>query len=163
MIFDTLTYDEKELAEYLYGYVESNYRGEPSSKLPNISEVREYYDDRLSKRSYDKVVKLLYATIQNENFKYYEGKIQLDETRNYWELEKDIDQDTFWQTADDYLDMFEEETGVPAGYSGRSFRHVLIENNVKNFINYKELWYAYQKIRQEFIDYLNDLEVEEDW
>lgn len=154
-----LTYNERELAKYIYDkYIRTaNYgRGD------TFAELKEYYDSDLKKWTYNKIVKLFNKTFENENFCYYGNEIQLDENYNLFEINVDIDGELYWFYADNYLKTFEEKFGIKIGCNGRGGRHIVIENNVDNFINYTTLQEYYEDLRNDFISFINSEEWKEE-
>jgi len=161
-----LTYNERELAKYIYDkYITTaNYGRTTYFEIDDdtFAELKEYYDSDLKKWTYNKIVKLFNKTLENENFRYYENEIQLDENHNLFEINVDIDEELYWFYADNYLETFEEEFGIKIGYNGRGGRHIVIENNVDNFINYTTLQEYYKDLRNDFIAFINSEEWKEE-
>ncbi len=159
---DCLNYEERELAKYIYDNYIRVANGGRKVELcvdeDTFRELKDYYDSGLKKRTYNKIINLFYDTLDNEHFRYYENEIELDDYRVLWDIDTEIDEETYWLYADDFLRSFDTDFGVETFYSGRSARHIVIKNNIDNFINYSELRNEYIKVRNDFIAFINSNE-----
>ena len=158
-IYNTLTENEKQAANYLYNYYVNN-------KNYDLLHLKEYtfiilqnnYDETLTKRSYNKIFKMFENTLNNPNFKYYDGMIQLSENRTLWQINNNkIDSEYYENLVNYYLQLFENETNVKIFQEGRNGRHIVIENNAKNFINYSELQQIQANFENELINQCNKI------
>lgn len=159
-----LNYEERELAKYIYqNYIRvanSGRKVELCTDEDTFRELKDYYDNDLTKKTYNKIIKLFNETLANEYFRYYEGDIQIDDTRVLWEIDTDIDEGNYWFYADYFLRDFDMNFGVETHYAGRGYRHIVIKDNIDNFINYNELRNEYIKVRNDFIEFINSNEWE---
>lgn len=71
-------------------------------------------------------------------------------------INADIDEYTYWQLADEFLERFEKEYNISnVGYIGRSNRHVVCDDSWENVYRYGELVDGMAKYQDEFVDYIN--------
>jgi hypothetical protein len=88
--------------------------------------------------------------------KYYDGYLELSDDHIMWDIDADIDDETYYMLADDFIDSFEKEYDVHGvTYVGRSGRHVLCPDTWENVLRYDELVAGMKKCEQDFIDYIN--------
>ena len=101
----------------------------------------------------------------------YEDSLQLSDTpvmnfinNEYFdEMNPDEAMSWYWHQVDAFLTSFEEEMqnkGLLQGevyYEGRSSRHIVIEDTLDNVLNYDKIKQAYEKLEQEFIEYMNNV------
>ena len=113
-----------------------------------------------------------YNTIKNKidkalrDVKFYSGDsgllIELNDNHTMWELEARDDVDSNY-AIEDYFSMvdaalvrFENETGVEVWQAGRSGRHICVENNVYNLLDYYKLCEVQRKLEDEVIQEFNE-------
>lgn len=85
-----------------------------------------------------------------------ETYLELSDDPIMWSINADIDNVTYWEIADEFIDKFEQEYDISGvGYAGRSGRHVVCPDNWENVVRYDELVAGMQKYQKEFIDYIN--------
>lgn len=88
--------------------------------------------------------------------KYYDGYLELSDDHIMWDIDADIDDETYYMLADDFIDSFEKEYDVSGvTYVGSSGRHVVCPNTWENVKRYDELVAGMENRQQEFIDYIN--------
>lgn len=108
------------------------------------SDVRQIYDDFAMARPVE------YYSDGGETY------LELSNDRILLEIDADIDNETYWNIADEFIDRFEAEYGVSdVGYVGRSGRHVVCPDTWENVVRYDDLVAGVEKYQQEFIDYIN--------
>lgn len=161
-----LNYEERELAKYIYEhYISTRNYGrvvELNIDEDTFAELKDYYDSGLKKWTYNKIIRLFNNTLSNEHFRYYENDIELDDTRVMWDINTDIDEETYWFYADCFLRDFDTNFGVETLFAGRGYRHIVIKDNIDNFINYNKLRNEYIKVRNNFIEFINSNEWKEE-
>ena len=87
---------------------------------------------------------------------YYDGYIELSDDHIMWDIDADIDKETYYMLADGFIDQFEAEYNVSdVGYAGRSGRHLVCPNTWENVVRYDDLVAGAKEYQQEFIDYIN--------
>lgn len=108
------------------------------------ADVRQIYDDFAMARPVD-----YYSEGGETYLELSDGRILLD-------IDADIDNGTYWNIADEFIDRFEAEYDVSdVGYVGRSGRHVVCPDTWENVVRYDDLVDGVAKYQQEFIDYIN--------
>ena len=149
-----MTLRQENLCEYIYDKFLKNGKKSISDVIFNdlYSSINEDYD-KVSKRELNEVIELFKETGNNEEFKLYNGSIQLSDDRVIWEINREMDPEDYWYTVRIYAEDFEAETGVEIELDGRMQRHVVVENNYKNYINFTAL--------RNYEQYLQDKMVEE--
>ena len=170
--YDGLSYEEQELAEYLFDeYAEHSGRHNSyiSVDLPEtnilLDEVHQYYDDRITKKQLNNAVKALSVDADVE---MYEGSLQLSDEPVLQFINVDIPEDEYdafdayyWEEVDNWLKKFDKDNGVETYYAGRGGRHVIIDKTAKNFINYKVLRDRFDSLKSEFIKYIESQALDE--
>ena len=167
--FDSLSYEEQQLAEYLFDRY-TRFDGRHDSyiyvDLPDakelFDEVHEYYDDRITRKQINKVMKALQVDADVE---LYEGYLQLSDAPVLDMINVDVPESEgewfnqfYFECANDWLEKFEKENGVSVSAEGRSGRHIVVDATAENFINYKELKDRYETLMYDFIGFIEGME-----
>ena len=154
-----------DLANYIYKKIIChNYKGDLLIELNEkeindlfYNDVKIYYDDKIKKPAFNRIIKAFKKIVESKEIKFYNDEIQLNDDRTLWLLNNDvvIDWDGFQLIASDFLDSFTIDTGIDVFQDGRSGRHIVIENNIKNFINSLEYRKIILKLQNDLIKYIN--------
>ena len=146
---------DRELLGYFLEY-------EPED-IPTIEEVRECYWEDVSLFTYRDTKDFYLQTCDRMKFYSDEGKtfIQLSDNHTIHSIdipdsynEGEVDQ-IYWERVDEMCERFEEVTGVDLYLLGRSGRHVCVNYDIDNFINYDELCRIQTALEEELIDSFN--------
>lgn len=151
-------YDEYGSIDEVVETMEYYYDEEENSYEEFIEEVLNYYPpydftDEDAIQIYDDFA-------MGPPIEYYswdgETYIELSDRPVMWSINADIDNVTYWEIADEFIDKFEQEYDISGvGYVGRSNRHLVCPNTWENVVRYDDLVVGAEKYQQEFIDYIN--------
>ena len=152
-------YDDYDSIDEILETIEDYYDEDGDNYNEFIDDVLNNYppydfDDADVRQIYDDFTRL------GSLVEYYseggETYLELSDGRILWEIDADIDNGTYWDIADEFIDRFEAEYGVSdVGYVGRSGRHVVCPDTWENVVRYDDLVDGVAKYQQEFIDYIN--------
>lgn len=155
-----LTDYEKDLANYMYKeYISFHNYGkilDCNIDTDTFKELKEYYDEDLNKRAFNKIVKLFNKTLSNKSFRYYNTSIQLNDNHTLFSIDReDLNFESYQMIVEDFLNGFEEDTDTKVYTDGRSGRHIVVKDNVENFINFNWLQEIQMNLESEMITYIN--------
>lgn len=171
--YDTLTWEEKELADYLFDEYKEYYGRHNdflSVDLPDFDdlkeEIHEYYSEDISDTEIKNVIKALTSGV--EEVEIYEGEIQLDDSPVLNYIHPNIPENSFdefdeiyWIEVDNWLERFEKENNIEVSYAGRGGRHIITPMNAESYINFDYLKDKYDELQSDFVDYMNNINLEE--
>lgn len=159
--------EDKNLLEYLYKTEIKDVTNKTS--FFTEAEIKEMYkevkrdcDDCLNYNHFKKLLESFKDILADENFKIYNNMIQLADDHVLFDIHVDIDPEEYWIIARQYCEDFEELTAEEIYADGRCSRHIVVENTVKNFFNFRELRELQQQLQKDFIDEINKTGVERD-
>ena len=119
-------------------------------------EYNDYFDDN---EAFIRIVKCSLELKEKLKGRIYNAdKLQMLELSNnhtLFDINSDIDMETYYMLVKDKMDEFESITDVEVFAEGRSGRHMCVYNNLENAYRYDELCNIQQKLEQELIDELN--------
>lgn len=95
--------------------------------------------------------KLFNTTFQN----IYGDYLQLSDEHILWHIDNDIDFDLYNDICNEYLDKFEDETGVRVFCCGRNGRRVCVDFTAENLQMYDDLMLVCERLQEEMIDIIN--------
>lgn len=132
------------------------------SEFPTYEEVVDTYDDRITKKDYNKVIK----TINNlPDLKFYMidgiAYLQLSDNHTLFKIDSGIDDVSYNLLIEDAAEAFESKTGVKIFGLGRSGRHICVENTPENILRYKELCDIQSELEQKVIDIANNYKLDD--
>jgi hypothetical protein len=147
----------EEYCGYLYddanGYVED---------IPNYEKTTNYFFD-CTKKEYNKIYNMVKTAIENVADHMYSGDskpmIELSARHTLNNLSGNVDNVdpeeslfSYEKLRDEAFKKFEEETGVEIWQSGRSGRHIVVDDNFYNAYHYNELCEVQEKWEDWVID-----------
>ena len=135
-------------------------------ETPDYRYFKDYIAD-IDKRSFNKISKEVVNAIKNAKYYNDDGRtwIELSSNHTMWELElRDNLEDVMGDEINDYYvslvnsaaDKFKSETGVDLYYLGRSGRHVCVDFNVWNLLDYNKLCQVQRKLEIEVVNNFNN-------
>lgn len=148
-----------DLAEYIYNnseindYVKLGYVN--IEHIVPFEDVLDEYDENVTREEYEDIVSKIYKTAEDRDFRFYEECIQIGDNFTKFAIERDIDEETYDHILGQYIDEFKRITGIDVFLKGRYGRHVCVDNNVNNFINFRPLYNLRSYLEDKFIDELN--------
>lgn len=167
--------DEEDLATYLYSNIMETASFETDGSIvddyefEDLEEVQDWYDSSVTEEMYNKVKAIVDRVLKNT--KYYNNSevagvdisIELNDnhTLNDIQAPEGYEDDgsfyevSYAQLINDAAKEFEERTGVPLEYLGRSGRHVCVANNFSNAYRYNELKAVQEELEQKVINDAN--------
>lgn len=151
-------FDEKEraLAEWIYTEYAPYYDRYDNVyyDIPTYDTVIDDFDDRISRKQYEKVRSAFINAIENAN--YYESYLELSDAPilNYIQSSR-LSQEAWNNIRDKYLENFEDITGVEAWLEGRSGRHVVVHDTIENLFAFTQLQSTFKKLQDEMIEEVN--------
>lgn len=167
--------DEEDLATYLYSNIMETASFEKDGSIvddyefEDLEEVQDWYDSSVTEEMYNKVKAIVDRVLKNT--KYYNNSetagvdisIELNDNHTLNDIqvpEGYKDDGSFYevsyaQLVNDAAKEFEERTGVPLEYLGRSGRHVCVANNFLNAYRYNELKAVQEELEQKVINDAN--------
>ncbi len=127
------------------------------SEFPTYEEIVDTYDDRITKKDYNKVIK----TINNlPDLKFYMSDgiayLQLSDEHTLFRIDSGIDDVSYNLLIEDAAEAFESKTGVKIFGLGRSGRHICVKNTPENILRYEELCDIQSELEQKVIDIANN-------
>lgn len=152
-----------ELAEYLYNEAEVN-RDKQITYFPDYDEVISNYDDTITEEQYNTIAKKVKDVLQSVKFYNSDGNVllELNDNHTLYDVKNDDVGDSLYSmTVEQYLNYFEEETGVTVYTEGRMGRHICIDNTWDNAQKYNELKNKQKELEKDMVDYLNNYRIEE--
>lgn len=146
--------EEKDsLLNYMFELI-SEYRIFDLANIPSFEEVREYFDDSITKPKYERCVKLLTDAVEGVETYSDDGRtyIQLSDNHTALQLDCDIEPEMYGTLVDRAIEDFKQETGVDLYLLGRSGRHVCVDVNLHNLLNYATLCQVQSKLEKKVIN-----------
>lgn len=151
-------FDEKEraLAEWIYAEYPPSYDryGNVHYDIPTYDTVVEDFDERISRKQYEKVRSALINAIESVN--YYESYLEISDAPilNYIQSSR-LSQEAWNDIRDKYLKNFEDITGVEVWLEGRNDRHVVVDDTIENLFAFTQLQSTLKKLQDEMIEEVN--------
>lgn len=151
-------FDEKEraLAEWIYAEYPPSYDryGNVHYDIPTYDTVVEDFDERISRKQYEKVRSALINAIESVN--YYESYLEISDAPilNYTQSSR-LSQEAWNDIRDKYLKNFEDITGVEVWLEGRNDRHVVVDDTIENLFAFTQLQGTLKKLQDEMIEEVN--------
>lgn len=161
--------DEEDLATLFYGQAmeTGTISGREGTikdyEFDSLEEVQDWYDENVTEEMYNKVVAIVTKALENVKFYRADNKtlIELNDNHTMWDIEipegKEAGFDSYMtyrysDVVTEAANEFEEETGVPMYFEGRSGRHVCVPNNFLNAYKYNELKSKQEQLEKEVIE-----------
>ncbi len=152
------------LAEYIYDNldVEISRHGYYTfdEDVLTYEDVIEDYDDRITRKVFNKTKSIVVKALQEEDLKFYtpynsDTLIELSDNHTLWQINVPIDEVEYGAVLEQYLEKFTQETGVEIFTEGRSGRHICVPNTVDNLIRFSELQDVQSRLESEMINHIN--------
>lgn len=163
---ERVEYDD-EILQYLYD--ETTYDVDRYGKVQNIDfPDYNYFNDYImdiDKNVYDDAKKRLEDLLNNVKF-YNDSEgsgtyLELSDNHTMRDLEDNGKSEEEWYSIIDSKSVeFENETNVPLRFLGRSARHICVDINLSNIVNYDKLKEVQNRLEDEAIAKFNDRELE---
>ena len=163
---ERVEYDD-EILQYLYD--ETTYDVDRYGKVQNIDfPDYNYFNDYImdiDKNVYDDAKKRLEDLLNNVKF-YNDSEgsgtyLELSDNHTMRDLEDNGKSEEEWYSIIDSKSVeFENETNVPLRFLGRSARHICVDINLSNIVNYDKLKEVQNRLEDEAIAEFNDRELE---
>lgn len=159
----------KDAAEYYFNSDCQNY-GDLSS-LDYVDSLK-YEEDEENAKKIEELIHDAWNIIKDHIYYDHENNgpkyIELSDNHTLWKIDNDkFPSDDY--ASDEYttqvqaaLEAFKDDTGVEIYCLGRSGRHVCVDLNYQNALNYSELVGKQQELEQSVIDGMNSWEPEEE-
>lgn len=168
--------DEEDLATYLYSDIMENAYFNRDGivtdfEFDSLEDIQDWYDSNVTEETYNKVTAIVRKVL--ENTKYYNDSesagtdisIELNDNHTMWQIEfpEGYDEnegyyfqsETYPMMVNEAAKEFEERTGVPLKFLGRSGRHVCVANNFLNAYRYNELKAVQEELEDKLINDVN--------
>lgn len=94
---------------------------------------------------------------EKDTMQFYNGNLELSRRHILADITIPIDIDEYYLLANDELDTFNEENNIEVWLEGRSDRHCVIKDTDENRLRYEDLRVKFNKMQDEFIDYINGM------
>ena len=163
---EKVRYDD-EILQYLYD--ETTYDVDRYGKVQNIDfPDYNYFNDYImdiDKNVYDDAKKRLEDLLNNVKF-YNDSEgsgtyLELSDNHTMRDLEDNGKSEEEWYSIIDSKSVeFENETNVPLRFLGRSARHICVDINLSNIVNYDKLKEVQNRLEDEAIAEFNNRELE---
>ena len=163
---ERVEYDD-EVLQYLYD--ETTYDIDRYGKVQNINfPDYDYFNDYImdiDKNVYNDAKKRLEDLLNNVKF-YNDSEgsgtyLELSDNHTMYDLEDNGKSEEEWYSIIDSKSVeFENETNVPLRFLGRSARHICVDINLSNIVNYDKLKEVQNRLEDEAIAEFNDRELE---
>lgn len=156
----------EEILQYLYEEVDFNINGNKVTgeiSFPSYDEFNNSVAD-ISKNDFNKACETIKEAIEKAEFYYDDNSlyIQLSDNQTVYELtneEKPVEE---WYSIVNSKEVeFENETDTKLYFLGRSARHVCVDNNVHNLLNYDSLCEIQERLEKEAVEEFNSTEMNE--
>lgn len=139
-----------EYARYLFDQAEGDV-----DYIPSFEETNDYIME-IDEDTYNKAYEIAKKALETVSEHSYNGMLELSDNHTLWELEDSGKSDEeWWSIVNSKFAAFEAETGVEVWQDGRMGRHIVVENNFENAVNYDKLCEVQKKLEQEAIDEFN--------
>lgn len=163
---EKVRYDD-EILQYLYD--ETTYDVDRYGKVQNIDfPDYDYFNDYImdiDKNVYDDAKKRLEDLLNNVKF-YSDSEgsgtyLELSDNHTMYNLDDNGKSEEEWYSIIDSKSVeFENETNVPLRFLGRSARHICVDINLSNIVNYDKLKEVQNRLEDEAIAEFNGRELE---
>ena len=161
--FDEVEEYSDDLIRYIYD--ETTYDVDRDGSISNINFPEyDYFNDYImdtDKKRFDEAVEKLKNVLNS--VKLYNDSdgsgiyLELSDNHTMYDLNDNGKSEEEWYSIIDSKSVeFENETDVPLKFLGRSGRHVCVDLNLKNIINYNELKEVQERLEKEAIAEFND-------
>lgn len=154
---------DNDLLNYMWDNMDYNARAEVTY-IPTYDDVTYNYDDTIDEGVYSKAYNYINNLIKSIKFYNSDGTIllELSDRRTLNNITNpDIDYAYYSEVVSDYLNQFEQQTGVDIYIAGRMGRHICVDNSLENAKKYKELQQIQTSLEDKMIKFLNTKEVNE--
>ena len=154
---------DNDLLNYMWDNMDYNARAEVIY-IPTYDDVTYNYDDTIDEEVYIKAYNYINNLVKSIKFYNSDGTIllELSDRRTLNNITNpDIDYAYYSEVVSDYLNQFEQETGVDIYIAGRMGRHICVDNSLENAKKYKELQQIQTSLEDKMIKFLNTKEVNE--
>lgn len=154
---------DNDLLNYMWDNMDYNARAEVIY-IPTYDDVTYNYDDTIDEEVYIKAYNYSNNLVKSIKFYNSDGTIllELSDRRTLNNITNpDIDYAYYSEVVSDYLNQFEQETGVDIYIAGRMGRHICVDNSLENAKKYKELQQIQTSLEDKMIKFLNTKEVNE--
>lgn len=152
-----------ELMRYIYD--ETTYDVDRNGSVSNINFPEyDYFNDyimSIDKKSFDEAVEKIRNALSNVKlYNESEGSgvyLELSDNHTMYDLNDNGKSEEEWYSIIDSKSVeFENETDVPLKFLGRSGRHVCVDLNLKNIINYNKLKEVQERLEKEAVAEFNN-------
>lgn len=157
------TQSDNDLLNYMWDNMDYNARAEVTY-IPTYDDVTYNYDDTIDEEVYIKAYNYINNLVKSIKFYNSDGTIllELSDRRTLNNITNpDIDYAYYSEVVSDYLNQFEQQTGVDIYIAGRMGRHICVDNSLENAKKYKELQQIQTSLEDKMIEFLNTKEVNE--
>lgn len=142
-------------------HIKTDRRGNVTDVSYDESDLDTYFYEedieRIDLSSLSKFAELL------RRVKFYKGYIELSDNRTMWDINNvNVDEIVYEQYIDIYVDEFTRKTNVEVFLLGRSGRHVCVDDDAYNIINYEYLKDVQYDLEKQFVAELNNINPDED-
>lgn len=124
--------------------------------IPSFDALKESLDWELEDdKFYNDAVK--YVNMLPDEFATYDGKIELSRNATLMDIDNaKVDDFVYQSLVEEACSAFEETTGQEVSLLGRNGRHVCVEFNVENLLNYSSLKETQQEFERSLIKDCNE-------
>lgn len=154
---------DNDLLNYMWDNMDYNGRAEVIY-IPTYDDVTYNYDDTIDEEVYIKAYNYINNLVKSIKFYNSDGTIllELSDRRTLNNITNpDIDYAYYSEVVSDYLNQFEQETGVDIYIAGRMGRHICVDNSLESAKKYKELQQIQTSLEDKMIEFLNTKEMNE--
>lgn len=157
--------DTTALGEEIYKYVQryqiwsSDIANEPLDAIQsNLDDLDSFwyvedFDETELRNIIRSSIELAYdIKLYNED---RENFIELSDNHTLWKINANISEYDYVEYVNAAAEEFEQETGTPLYFLGRSGRHVCVENTYENAIRYDELCAVQNRLEDEMVYAIN--------
>lgn len=143
-----------ELAKYLYdNYAKYNKTVYFDTEYSFVDAKNEFYYD-ITKKDFEKAIQWL----RELSLPLYDGFLELNSNHTFWQLNTTADEGTIFAILDEKLKEFEKQSKAKLFTLGRSGRHICVDSTFENAVKYYELKELQEKLEDEFIEEINNLQ-----
>ena len=93
----------------------------------------------------------------NERELLYNGKLQLSDNSTFDDVDVEISYDYYDSIVNDYMELFEKQTGTEVYALGRSNRHICVDFTGENLQRYEDLCAIQAELESDMLDEINGI------
>lgn len=154
MLQDLLDYVGKEYSYNYSGYAIKTDKADVGREdLIEYLSTQYTYSDSSITHAVDVFLKIM--DLFDSATMMYDKYLQLNDEPVLNYIESNVDEDTYYDVAFDYIREFERESGSELYTFGRNGRHICVRFNAKNLQEYYDLYTLQRELQEKMIEDLN--------